>query len=144
MAGVTIPRGELVVAVIASANRHERQFDNPDELDLSREPNKHLSFGLGAHYCLGASLARLERQIAVDSLLRRIPDLRLAVAPESLRWRRGMVVRGLLALPVAFARRGSTSRKSFGLFRRWGKSGTRKQPAPPATGTPQSVAADRS
>jgi cytochrome P450 PksS len=108
VAGVTIPRGEMIFAVIASANRDERQFPNPDTLDITREPNKHLAFGLGAHFCLGASLARLEGQIAISTLLRRAPDLRLTVAPEALRWRRGLVVRGLEALPVAFGNHGGT------------------------------------
>lgn len=103
LAGVTIPRGELVYAVIASANRDERQFASPDSLDITREPNKHLSFGFGVHFCLGAPLARLEGQIAIQTLLRRLPDLRLAVPPNALRWRRGRVLRGLQALPVAFA-----------------------------------------
>jgi cytochrome P450 len=83
IAGVTIPRGEMVFAVIASANRDERQFANPDALDLTREPNKHLAFGLGMHFCLGASLARLEEQIAINTLLRHVPELRLTVAPEA-------------------------------------------------------------
>ena len=103
LAGVTIPRGEMVYAVIASANRDERKFVNPDSLDITREPNKHLSFGFGIHFCLGAPLARLEGQIAIQTLLRRLPDLRLAVPPETLRWRRGRVLRGLHALPVSFA-----------------------------------------
>jgi cytochrome P450 PksS len=106
IAGVTIPRGEMVSAVIISANRDERKFANPDTLDISREPNKHLSFGLGNHFCLGAPLARLEGQIAIGTLLRRLPDLRLAAAPSALRWRSGLIVRGLEALPVAFGARG--------------------------------------
>jgi len=101
VAGVTIPRGEMVLAVIASANRDERQFAKPDVLDLSREPNKHVSFGQGVHFCLGAPLARLEGQLAINTLLRRARGLRLAVAPAALRWRRGLVLRGLEALPVA-------------------------------------------
>jgi cytochrome P450 PksS len=101
IAGVTIPRGEMVFAVIASANRDERQFPNPDKLDIAREPNKHLAFGLGAHFCLGAALARMEGQIAIGTLLRRAPGLRLAVEPGALRWRPGLVLRGLKALPVA-------------------------------------------
>jgi cytochrome P450 PksS len=100
VAGVTVPRGEMVFAVLASANRDERQFANPDALDLTREPNKHLAFGLGTHFCLGAPLARLEGQIAINTLLRRSPDLRLAVAPAALRWRRGLLLRGLESLPV--------------------------------------------
>jgi cytochrome P450 PksS len=106
LAGVTIPRGGMVFAVIASANRDERQFPDPNRLDVAREPNRHLSFGLGAHFCLGAALARLEGQIAVGTLLRRAPGLRLAVAPATLRWRPGLVLRGLKALPVTFDRPG--------------------------------------
>jgi cytochrome P450 PksS len=101
--GATIPRGEMVFAVLASANRDERQFSNPDVLDLSREPNKHLAFGLGTHFCLGAPLARLEGQIAVNTLLRRFPDLRLGVPPDRLSWRGGLILRGLEGLPVAFS-----------------------------------------
>jgi cytochrome P450 len=103
MAGVTIPRGELVYAVLASANRDERQFLNPDSLDLKREPNKHVAFGNGIHYCLGAPLARMEGQIAINALLCRLPNLRLAVPPEKLRWRRGVLLHSLENLPVAFA-----------------------------------------
>jgi cytochrome P450 PksS len=101
VAGVTIPRGEIVFAVIASANRDEGQFADPDKLDITREPNRHVSFGQGIHFCLGASLARLEGQIAINTLLRRARGLRLAVPPEALHWRRGLVLRGLEALPVA-------------------------------------------
>jgi cytochrome P450 PksS len=100
--GVTIPRGGMVFAALASANRDERQFRSPDLLDLAREPNRHLAFGLGVHYCLGAPLARLEGQIAINTLLRRAPGLRLAVAPGALRWRKGLVLRGLAELPVVF------------------------------------------
>jgi cytochrome P450 len=109
IAGVTIPRGALVFAVIASANRDERQFANPDTLDITREPNKHLAFGQGIHYCLGAPLARLEGQIAINTLLRRSRDLRLAVTPEAVRWRRALVLRGLEALPVVWARPSETA-----------------------------------
>ena len=100
--GTTIPRGAVVLAALASANRDERQFPNPDALDVAREPNRHLAFGLGIHFCLGAPLARMEGQIAIRTLLDRAPRLRLAVAPDALRWRRGLVLRGLEALPVAF------------------------------------------
>jgi cytochrome P450 len=109
LAGATIPRGALVLAVIASANRDGRVFADPDKLDLTREPNRHLSFGLGAHYCLGAALARLEGQIAITTLLRRAPGLRLAVPPGELRWRPGLVLRGLKALPVSLAGPGATA-----------------------------------
>jgi cytochrome P450 PksS len=104
IAGVVIPRGELVYAVLASANRDPRQFPEADTLDVAREPNRHLAFGLGIHYCLGAPLARLEGEIAIAALLRRAPGLRLAVPPEQLRWRRGLVLRGLQSLPVVTGR----------------------------------------
>ncbi len=100
IAGETLPRGSLAFAVIASANRDERQFSNPDTLDLGREPNRHLAFGQGIHYCLGAPLARMEGQIAIATLLRRYPNLRLATPPAALRWRKGLVLRGLEALPI--------------------------------------------
>jgi cytochrome P450 PksS len=102
IAEMRIRRGELVLAVIGSANRDERQFENPDTLDITREPNMHLAFGKGIHHCLGAPLARMEGQIAIDTLLRRFPKLHLAVTPESLRWRRGLFLRGLEKLPLAF------------------------------------------
>ncbi|MGH9419398.1 MAG: cytochrome P450 family protein [Thermoanaerobaculia bacterium] len=97
-AGAALPAGALVYAVLASANRDEAVFPDPDRLDLARDPNRHLSFGLGIHYCLGAPLARMEGQIAIPALLRAFPEMRLTNAP--LRWRRGMVLRGLEALPV--------------------------------------------
>ena len=105
IANVRIPRGELVYAVLASANRDERQFANPDAVDITREPNRHLAFGLGIHYCLGAPLARLEGQIAFATLFRRISALRLAVPQNALRWRRGLTLRGLESLPVRLAPR---------------------------------------
>lgn len=108
--GVTIPRGERIFAALASADRDERQFEDPEELDLSREPNRHVAFGLGLHYCLGAPLARLEGQIAIQTLIRRLPDLKLAVPPASLRRRPGLVLNGLEALPVTFARRDGSTR----------------------------------
>ena len=98
ISGVTIPRG--VHAALASANRDESQFSQADRLDLARDPNRHVAFGHGMHYCLGAPLARLEGQIAIGTLLERFPNLRLAVAPETLRWSRGAVLRGLKSLPV--------------------------------------------
>ena len=97
--GVTIPRGELVLAVLGSANRDERHFEEPDSLDLARDPNRHLAFGRGGvHHCLGAPLARMEGQIALNALLRRFPGARLA--PGTLRWRRGLFLRGLERLPL--------------------------------------------
>lgn len=100
--GVTLPRGEMTLGVIGSANRDETVFPKPDELDITREPNRHLSFGQGIHFCLGAPLARLEAEIAINTLLRRTSDLRLRVTPESLRWRPSIFLRGLESLPISF------------------------------------------
>ena len=102
IAGTLIPRGELVLAVLGSANRDPNYFDDPDSLDITRENNKHLAFGQGVHYCLGASLSRLEGQIAIGTLVQRMPDLRLSIAPDQVRWRSGSILRGLEALPVSF------------------------------------------
>ena len=95
-----VPRGELILAVFGSANRDEAQFVNPDVLDIAREPNRHVAFGQGAHFCLGAPLARLEGRIALTTLFQRLPNLRLAVPPESLCWRRSLIFRGLEELPI--------------------------------------------
>src|SRR5216683_2697826 len=100
LSGTTIPRGSIVLALIASANHDEAQFVDPERLDLRRTPNPHLAFGQGAHYCLGAPLARLEAQIAFETLLRRLPELQLAISPAQVRWRRGLFLRGPTALPV--------------------------------------------
>lgn len=101
IAGTTIPKGELVLGVLASANRDSKHFANPDTLDIAREHNHHLGFGQGMHYCLGAPLARLEAQIAISTLVKRAPNLRLKVAPDQVRWRKGYIVRGLEVLPVS-------------------------------------------
>jgi cytochrome P450 PksS len=102
VAGVTIPTGALVYGVIASANRDAAQFDDPERLDVERAKNRHLAFGQGIHYCLGAPLARIEGQIAIRKLLDRMPRLRLAVPESSLRWRKGLNLRGLEELPVSW------------------------------------------
>jgi cytochrome P450 PksS len=101
--GVTIPRGEMVAVILGSANHDETQFPDPDVVDITREPNRHVAFGQGAHFCLGAPLARLEGQLALTTLFDRYPGLHLAVPSEQLRWRKSMIVRGLEALPVALS-----------------------------------------
>jgi cytochrome P450 len=100
--GTVIPRGEMVLVVIAAADRDPERFRDPDALDITRVDNRHLAFGKGIHHCLGAPLARMEGQIAIGTLLRRMPELRLKEPPESLAWRPGMVLRGLQSLPVEF------------------------------------------
>ena len=98
---VKIRQGELVVAVLGSANHDETQFPNPETFDITRQPNKHVAFGQGAHFCLGAPLARLEGQIALTTLFCRFPNLRLALATDKLRWRKSLIIRGLEALPLS-------------------------------------------
>ncbi|GCE25054.1 cytochrome P450 [Dictyobacter alpinus] len=100
--GQQLKRGDYVVVVLASANHDEETFKHPDELDITRSDNRHLAFGKGIHYCLGAPLARLEGQIAISTLLQRLPHIQLAVAPEELIWRPGSLIMGLRALPVQF------------------------------------------
>ena len=100
--GVTIPKGEMTLGVIGSANRDETVFDGPNELRITREPNKHLAFGQGIHFCLGAPLARMEAQIAFTTILQRLPELRLRNPAHSLRWRPSIFLRGLASLPVKF------------------------------------------
>ncbi len=97
---VTIRRGELLSVVVGSANRDETQFPEPDVFDITRDPNRHLSFGQGIHFCLGAPLARMEGAIALTTLFRRFPALRLALPASALRWRKLLPLRGLEALPV--------------------------------------------
>ena len=100
MHGVTIPRGDLVIPVLAAANRDPAAFDDPDAFRITREDNKHVGFGLGIHYCLGAPLARLEGRIAIATLLERFASIELAVDEADLRWNPGFFLRGLRALPV--------------------------------------------
>ncbi|ARX84016.1 cytochrome P450 family protein [Streptomyces alboflavus] len=100
--GQDIAAGDPVLVVLAAADRDPARFPDPDLLDLSRTDNQHLGYGHGIHYCLGAPLARLEGQTALATLLRRLPDLQLAVDPEELRWRGGLIMRGLRTLPVTF------------------------------------------
>lgn len=93
-------RGDLMRPVIASANRDPTQFERPDALDIGRTDNRHLAFGLGAHYCLGAPLARLEGSIALETLFSKLPNVRLAIPPADLAWRSGVLFRGLRRLPI--------------------------------------------
>src|SRR5215203_870517 len=102
MGRTVIPRGEMVLVVLAAADHDPERFSDPDNLDITRTDNRHLAFGKGIHHCLGAPLARMEGQIAISTLLRRMPKLRLKESPQSLSWRSGMVLRGLQGLPVEF------------------------------------------
>ena len=102
LAGQQIKKGDMVIAVVKSANRDESQFTQSEELDITRTINRHLAFGHGIHTCLGAPLARVEGDIAFTTLLRRMPNLRLSVPRESLNWHSTLTSQGLIALPVAF------------------------------------------
>jgi cytochrome P450 len=96
----TIRRGQFVFLFLAAANRDPAHFPDPDRLDVTRSVHKHVAFGLGHHFCLGAPLARLEAQIAVATILERFANLRLAT--DQLTYRDNLNLRGLTSLPVTF------------------------------------------
>jgi cytochrome P450 len=100
--GKQMHRGDSVLVSLAAANHDPEMFAQSDELDITREENRHLAFGMGIHYCLGAPLARLEGQIAINTLLKRLPNLRLAVPAEELIWRSGLLLLGVSELPVEY------------------------------------------
>ena len=100
--GVKIPKGSHVMLVISAANHDPAFTANPDQLDVARGDVKHIAFGLGIHYCLGAPLARLEGEIAFTTLISRFPNMRLADPSQKLEWRPGFELRGLNSLPVVF------------------------------------------
>ncbi|WNI19628.1 cytochrome P450 family protein [Actinacidiphila sp. ITFR-21] len=100
--GQAVAPGDPVLVVLAAADRDPARFGGPDTLDLARRDNPHLGYGHGIHYCLGAPLARLEARTALATLLTRLPDLRFAGDPAELRWRGGLIMRGLRTLPVEF------------------------------------------
>lgn len=102
VAGTRIEKGHPVLLSLAAADRDPAKFKDPDRFDVTRAENGHVAFGRGAHFCLGAPLARLEGRIAFEGLLRRLPNLALAVPPSELRWMRSLTIRGLEALPVTF------------------------------------------
>jgi cytochrome P450 len=101
--GTVVPRGEIVMPVLLAANRDPAVFSEPDVFDIGRDPNRHLGFGNGIHFCLGAPLARLEGRIAIEAMLRRFPGLALAADPDRLEWAPGLMLRGVRRLPVATA-----------------------------------------
>jgi cytochrome P450 len=107
LGGQLIKERQAVIAVMGAANRDPERFPDPDRLDLARPDNRHLAFAWAAHFCFGAPLARLEGQIAFETLLRRLPDLQIAAAADSIQWRPNLGLRGVVALPVTFTPAGS-------------------------------------
>ncbi len=100
MGGKTIRKRQAVIVVMGAANRDPERFPDPDRLDICRQDNRHLAFAWAAHYCFGAPLARLEGQIAFETLLRRMPNLSLVPGPVN--WRENLAFRGLTSLQVKF------------------------------------------
>ena len=100
--GVTIPAGSRVMLIWGAANLDDREFADPERFDIHRRIQRHLSFGHGAHHCLGAQLARMDMQVALAALLDRFPGLHLAVPADQVQWKAGMAVRGPAALPIGW------------------------------------------
>jgi len=109
LGGKQISKRQAVIAVMAAANRDPERFPNPDDFDIERKDNRHLAFGYAAHFCFGAPLARAEGQIVFETLLRRMPKLRLE--PQKLVWRTNLGLRGLTSLKVKFGDEGSKSQQ---------------------------------
>ncbi len=100
LGGKRIRKRQAMIVVMGAANRDPQRFPDPDRLDITRRDNKHLAFGAGNHFCFGAPLARIEGQIAIETVLRRFPNL--ALEPDPVVWRYNVGLRGLEALPVRF------------------------------------------
>ncbi|MDF5759112.1 cytochrome P450 [Spongiactinospora sp. TRM90649] len=99
-----IPRGEIVLPVLLAANRDPAVFPRPDVFDIGRDPNRHLGFGHGIHFCLGAALARVQARTAIGSLVNRFPEMSLAVDPADLEWTSDLFLRGVRRLPLLIPR----------------------------------------
>ncbi len=100
--GKPIKTGQRLLLLQSAANHDPERFTNPDSLDITRQPNPHVAFGYGIHFCLGAPLARIETAVTINTMLRRLPNLQLDVDPSQLEWQPQIVSRALKALPVAF------------------------------------------
>jgi len=97
-----LEKNEIVLSLVGGANRDPAVFQDPERFDISRKDLRPLSFGGGIHFCLGAQLARIEAAVVFETILRRLPDLKL-VDPDQPKWRPSFVLRGLTELPVAWA-----------------------------------------
>ncbi|MEK9284137.1 MULTISPECIES: cytochrome P450 [unclassified Bradyrhizobium] len=105
--GVRLKRGDRVMVMLAAANMDPAVHEHPDELDLERKPNRHISFGTGIHFCLGHQLARIEGACALEALFTRWPQLGLAVEPSQIHWRKRPGIRAIKQLPVTAESRGT-------------------------------------
>ncbi|MBP2000102.1 cytochrome P450 [Paenibacillus shirakamiensis] len=99
--GTRFKKGEMIIVALSSTNRDSMEFDHPNEFDITKEKSPHLAFGKGIHMCLGAPLARLEGEIAIRSLLKHFPLMKLDVDRNDLEWRPGMIVRGVKEIPLS-------------------------------------------
>ncbi|TMJ84967.1 MAG: cytochrome P450 [Alphaproteobacteria bacterium] len=104
LGGVRLKKGDKIMAMLAAANMDPQANEHPERLDLERRPNRHISFGTGIHFCLGHQLARIEGICALQALFTRWPRLRLAVAPDQIRWRKRPGLRSIEKLPVVEGR----------------------------------------
>lgn len=101
ISGKLLKSGQKVYCMLQAGNRDPERFPNPNQLDITRTDNRHLGFGLGMHFCLGALLSRFETRIAINTIIQRLPDLRLDT--DELIWESSFAMRGLQALPIAFS-----------------------------------------
>ena len=100
--GYRISTGDMLMPSLLGANRDPAMFPDPDKFDITRNPNPHVAFGYGIHFCLGAPLARMEGAIAINALLARFPNLRLDASPDTLEWSDQLLIHGLRTLPVSW------------------------------------------
>jgi cytochrome P450 len=100
--GITIKKGEGILVLFSSANQDETNFNNSLHFDITRKRNKHLGFGYGIHFCIGAPLARLECEIAINTILKRLPNLKLDTKADPPEWRASTIIRGLKNFPIVF------------------------------------------
>ncbi len=106
MGGIEIKRGTPVTVILAAVNRDPALYEDAESLDVTRKVGQHMGFGYGIHYCVGAPLARLEGKIAFNTLLQRLPKLRLAGNPADLEYENSSIVHGLTQLPVCWGEKG--------------------------------------
>ncbi len=133
--GVQIAAGDLVVCSLSGADRDQTLGPGMEHFDPARDPIAHLAFGYGIHRCLGAELARMELRIAYPALLRRYPDITLAVAPEELSFRKSSLVFGLDSLPVTLAHADNPTRRSTRAHNLGGIPSSKSATSPNATAT---------